>query len=317
MVLAMNGKIDLKGKFSSSKAFSKASKISEAQQYMLIAVFGASIFLGVAIAMVAHFANQIAFNARVIAEEEKNIVILSDTIKDIGICQKPKGRIYSNDELKSCKPNDIDATSVPSTLRSNILQVMAANTALNSVPKEDLSYCVNTETSKNFTYDEMNKIYSEAISSNDTAKIAAATELIQACSALRVIPDAIPSYRNEEALLSSLNRIFIISNWEPESLSPTGTYELVGFGNNLYRIPIRLAVDADAATTKTVLNNIERSIREFDISRAAIEWSGENSFALNAELKAYYTVPSTVFTRVETVKYVDTNKKSSTNQGGN
>ena len=317
MASKISDKLDLKGKFSDSKAFSKASKISEAQQYTLVAVFGAGIFLGVAIAMILRFVNQIAFNAEVIAEEEKSIVTLSDTIKNIGICKKPSGTIYTNEELATCNPNDLDVSSVQNTLRSNILQIMAANSALGSVANEDLSYCVNTETNKNFTYSEMNEIYNEAIKSNDTTKIATATELIQVCSALRVIPDALPSYRNEEALLSSLNRIFIMSNWEPESLSPTGTYQLAGFGNNLYKIPVQLSVDADAGTTKNILDNIERSIREFDVQRATIEWSGETSLTLNAELDAYYTALSTVTTESKTVKYGSGTKKGSTSQGGN
>lgn len=315
MTSTMNEKIALKGKFSDSKAFSKASKISEAQQYTLVAVFGASIFLGVAIAMIIHFVDQISFNAAVIAEEEKTVVTLSDTIKNIGICNAPKGTIYTDEELKKCSPNDIDVASVPNTLRSNILQVMAANTALNSVPKQDLSYCVNVDTNKNFTYGELNKIYSEAVEGGNTATIAAATELIKICSALRVVPDALPGFRNEEALLSSLNRIFIMSNWEPEGLSPAGTYESADFGNNLYTIPFQLSVDADTAATMTVLSNIERSIREFNIRRATIEWSGESSLTLNSELAAYYTLPSVVAEETQTIKY-GTTKTSSTESEG-
>ena len=315
MALTMNEKTALKGKFSNSKAFSKTSKISEAQQYTLVAVFGASIFLGVAIAMIIHFVDQISFNATVIAEEEKTVVALSDTIKNIGICNAPKGTIYTEEELKKCSPNNIDAASVPNTLRSNILQVMAANTALNSVPKQDLSYCVNADTNKNFTYGELNKIYSEAVEGGNTATIAAATELIQICSALRVVPDALPGFRNEEALLSSLNRIFIMSNWEPEGLSPAGTYESADFGNNLYTIPFQLSVDADTAATMTVLSNIERSIREFNIRRATIEWSGESSLTLNSELAAYYTLPSAVAEETQTIKY-GTTKTSSTESEG-
>lgn len=315
MALTMNEKTALKGKFSNSKAFSKTSKISEAQQYTLVAVFGASIFLGVAIAMIIHFVDQISFNATVIAEEEKTVVALSDTIKNIGICNAPKGTIYTEEELKKCSPNDIDAASVPNTLRSNILQVMAANTALNSVPKQDLSYCVNADTNKNFTYGELNKIYSEAVEGGNTATIAAATELIQICSALRVVPDALPGFRNEEALLSSLNRIFIMSNWEPESLSPAGTYESADFGNNLYTIPFQLSVDADTAATMTVLSNIERSIREFNIRRATIEWSGESSLTLNSELAAYYTLPSAVAEETQTIKYGATKTSSTESEG--
>lgn len=307
-------KFNLKGN-GDSKAISKANKISEAQQYTLIAVFGASIFLGAAISLIIHFINQISFNATVIAAEDQTIVSLSDTIKNIGICTAPKGSTYTDDELRRCSPNDIDVSSVQGTLRSNILQNMAANVALNSVPKQDLSYCVNSSTGKNYTYGELNEFYSEAVSSGDTKTIAAATELIQICSALRVIPDALPGFRNEEALLSSLNRIFIMSNWEPEGLSPAGTYDEASFGNNLYTIPFQLSVDADAATTMLVLSNIERSIREFDVTRASIEWSSEAGLTLNSELTAYYTLPTAVTEETKTIKYGATDTSSTTDEG--
>ena len=301
-------KLNLGLKKSDSKAVSKVSKISEAQQYTLLAVFGAAVFLGVGIALIGHFVGQIAFNASVISEEDKTIVDLSNTIKNVGICKKPKGDTYTDEELKRCRPNDIDVASVPNTLRSNILQNMAANVALNSVPKQDLSYCVNSSTGKNFTYGELTDFYNEAVDSEDTTKISAATELIQICSALRIIPDALPSSKNEEALLSSLNRIFIISNWEPEGLTPAGTFEIADFGINLFMVPIQLSVDADTATTMTVLNNIERSIREFNINRATIEWSSSSSLTFNAEYTAYYTSPAAVIDETKVVKYGDDTK---------
>lgn len=312
--MALADKLNIKEKLANSKAFTKTDKISEARQYSLIAAFGASIFFGVAIAMVIRFTNQIAFNAVVIAEEDQTITTLSDTIKNVGICTSPKGKTYTDEELRRCDPNSIDTSSVPGTLRSNVLQSMAANTALNSVPKEDLSYCVNEATGKNFTYSELNEFYTEAVDEGDSQKMAAATELIQICSALRVIPDALPAYRNEEALLSSLNRIFIMSDWKPEGLSPTGTYEDSEFGKNLYTIPFQLSVDADTATTMRVLTNIERSIREFDVRRASIEWSSNSSLTINSELTAYYTLPAMLVEKTNTLKPGSTN--TSKTEGG-
>jgi hypothetical protein len=51
-------------------AIEKRAKISQAQQYVLLAVLGASIFLGVAISLIFYFVRQISFNSEVIAEEE-------------------------------------------------------------------------------------------------------------------------------------------------------------------------------------------------------------------------------------------------------
>ena len=54
-------------------AIGKRAKISQAQQNMIVAVIGASVVLGVAIALTVHFVRQIMFNATVIATEEKSI----------------------------------------------------------------------------------------------------------------------------------------------------------------------------------------------------------------------------------------------------
>lgn len=286
-------------------AFTKIAKITQAQQYMLLAVLGASIVLGVALAIIIHAINQISFNSNVIAEEEKTIVQYSDAIKNIGVCTKPKGTIYTDDELKKCNPDSISVSSVPGTLRSNILMNLASNEALNSVPKEASSSCINPATGKNFTYEELEANYDKA---DDTASLVAASELIQSCSALRVIPDALPAFKNEEALLASLNKVFLDSGWKPESLSPTGDVTSAGFGTNLNAISLRLSVEADAAITKTVLDNVERSIREFNINRATIEWSGANSITLQAQATAYYMNPSTLSEVTKTIKPGETKK---------
>ncbi|MBQ6593851.1 hypothetical protein IJI00_02195 [Candidatus Saccharibacteria bacterium] len=273
-------------------AFLKRAKISEAQQYMLLAVLGASLVLGVGVALIMKFVSQISFNATVIAEEEKAIVTYSNTIKNIGICKKPAGAIYTDDELKKCSPNSIEASEVPGTLRYNILNNLAANESLNSVPRESTSSCINPATSKSYTYDELETIYAEAADADSTEKLMAASELIQNCSALRIIPDSLPKFRNEEALLSSLNKIFLISGWEPMSISPSGTSGASGFGTNLNTMSVRLSVEADAGTTKNVLDNIEHSIREFNIDRATIEWGSNNTIVLQAQATAYYVDPS-------------------------
>lgn len=282
-------------------AIGKRARISKAQQYTILAVVGAGIFLGVAIALVQHFTNQISFNAKVIGEEDKVIATYSDAIKSIGVCKKPAGNTYTDEELKKCNPDSINVSEVPNTLRSNILVGMAKNKALSSVPKESNSSCINTLTGKPYTYDEMQNLLRIASAEGTSDEINTASELIQSCSALRVIPDALPAFKNEEALLSSLNKIFILSNWEPESLSPTGSYGSVAIGNNLSAFSVRLSVESDAATTRGVLSNIERSIREFNVERATIEWGGTNTLVLQAQATAYYTSPSAL---VETTKII-------------
>jgi hypothetical protein len=280
-------------------AIEKRAKISEAQQYVLLAVLGASIFLGVAIALIFFFVKQISFNSNVIAEEEKSIVAYSNAIRDIGVCTKPKGAVYSDEELKNCDPDSIDVSSIPGTLRANIIDNLAANTALNSVPKESSSGCINPYTGKKYSYEELNKIYEEAESGDDLVK---ASELIQSCSALRIIPDAIPAYKNEEALLSSLNKIFLITGIEPETLSPTGAAGESNYGKGLESISVRLSVESETPTTVGFLENVEHSIREFNIERATIEWAQGGKLVLQAQASAFYMTPSELVETTETIK---------------
>ena len=266
-------------------SFTKRAKISQAQQYMLFAVLGASVILGVAVSLTMHFFNQISFNAKVVSAEDESIVKYSNAIKDIGICPSPKGSTYSEDELKKCNPDSVSVESVQNSLRSKILVDMSNDPALSSVPKENNSDCTNSATSKPYTYKELRSIYQAA---DTTEKMVAATNLIQACSALRIIPDALPAYKNEEALLASLNKIFLVSDWEPESLSPTSEVKVSTLGSGLYELSVRLSIEADSAKTLTVLDNIERSIRDFNVNRATFEWQGTSSISLNAQATAYY-----------------------------
>ena len=67
-----------------------------------------------------------------------------------------------------------------------------------------------------------------------------------------------------------------------------GEYDVASFDPNLNTISVRLAVEANFSTVMTILRNTERSIREFDIKRATIEWSGENSITLQARADAFY-----------------------------
>lgn len=280
-------------------AIAKRAKISQAQQYMLLAVLGTGLILGVTISLVMHFVSQISFNAKVISEEDKAIVSYSNAIKSIGICKRPSGDTYTDDELRACKPNSIDVSAVPGTLRAQILNQMAANTSLNSVPKDGSSSCTNPTTNKAYTYDELQANYAAA---DTDEELEAATELIQSCSALRVIPDALPAFKNEEALLSSLNKIFLISDWEPEAISPTGSSAAAGFGTSLNTFSVRLSVEADSETTMRVLSNIEKSIREFNIQRATILWSSDDTLTLQAQATAYYMEPTTLTEANKTIR---------------
>lgn len=272
-------------------AIGKRAKISEAQQYTLLAVLIASLFLGVAISLVSYFIKQISFNTEIIMEQEQQIVKYSNVIKNIGICEQPKGSTYSGEELKNCNPDNIDISKIPNTLRSKILNDLASNQALNSVPKESDSSCVNPDTHKNYTYKDLIKEYNEA---TDTEKRLAASQRIRSCSALRIIPDTLPAFKNEEALLASLNKLFIASDWEPESISPSGEAPIASTIAGVNNMSVQLSIQGGMDVTTKVLTNIERSIREFNIERANIEWSGDNTIDFNARATAYYMDESTI-----------------------
>ena len=286
-------------------ALGKRAKISQAQQYMLLAVLGASVVLGVTLALMVHFIQQISFNKRIIMAEEQSIVSYTNAIKTTGICRSPSGDTYSSEELAKCNPDSIELSQIPNTLRSNILDKLAANTDLNSVPKETNSTCINPDTDKNYTYEELDQLYNEAASSDNSSELDSASQLIKSCSALRIIPDALPAFKNEEALLASLNKIFIDSGWQPESLSPGGTINNSSLKNGLQALSVNLSVEADTGTTMNVLHNIERSIREFNIQRATIEWSGDDSLSLQASATAYYMDESSLVESNKVIKVED------------
>ncbi|MBQ3353400.1 hypothetical protein IJG89_03635 [Candidatus Saccharibacteria bacterium] len=280
-------------------AIGKRAKITEAQQYMLLAVFVASVFLGAAISLTLRFIKQISFNTEVIMAEEKSIAAYTNVIKSTGVCKSPSGSVYSDEELRKCNPDAIEISEIPNTLRSNILEKLAANEALNSVPKESDSNCINPATGKNYTYKELNSIYKSATGSEE---LNAASQLIRSCSALRVIPDALPAFKNEEALLASLNKLFNISNWQPESISPSNTASNSKVDEGLNTISVKLSIEADSDTTKTILDNIERSIREFNIEKASISWESDDTLSLSAQAAAYYMDESSIVEETTTIK---------------
>ena len=272
-------------------AITKRAKINEAQKVMYAGVFAASLIVGAAIVLVVYFSRYIAFNSKVIGAKNDAIKSYSNAIRDTGTCKKPKGETYTDEELKQCSPNDIDAEDVAGTLRNNVLVGMASNANLESVARDSLSVCLNPNTNEKYTYEELNKMYEEAANDDERSYYLG---MVKLCSALRVVPDALPTSKNEEALMSSLNQIFILSDWDPESLSPSGNGGAAEI-SGLYSMPVNLSVDGDSATTLRVLSNIEKSIREFAISSASIEWSGELNgsaqLTLSARATAYYADP--------------------------
>ena len=103
-------------------------------------------------------------------------------------------------------------------------------------------------------------------------------------------------------MLASVDKIFRDSGTEPESLSPTEETNLAPFGNNLYTISVRLSIESNAGTVYKLLDNVERSIRNFNIERATINWSSNSSIGLEARATAYYMLPSALNVVTKNIK---------------
>ena len=263
-------------------AIEKRIKISKAQQQMLAAVLGASLVAGVCIVLSIYFIKYIMFNNKIIDAKEKSIANYEQTILNVGICKDKNNDGKLNEkELTECDPTSLDVESMTDTLRYNVLVEMAENQALESVSREALQGCYDTDGKKIDFYEQ----YQEA---ETDEQIETSLSMMRMCSALRAIPDALPAQKNEEALMASLNQIFLLSDWVPESLSPSGSVvnsAIPGLGT----IPVSLVVETDSQTTLKVLSNIEKSIRAFDISTATIGWSGTDQLELRAQATAYYS----------------------------
>ena len=266
-------------------AVAKRTKISKAKQQMLIIVLVAALSVGVCVVLAIHFVKYISFYGTVIGKKDDSITAYEKTIMNIGLCQKPTGTHYSIEEINKCNPDSFTPGS--GTLRYNVTNDMAYNKDLESVARDSNADICYDENGKKIDYQEL----ANAVT-GDEAK-SQYLGLLKVCSSLRVIPDALPAGKNVEALLASLNQIFVISNWDPETLAPSetsGEADVKGVDT----IPVALSVESDATTTMSVLTNIERSIRTFDIVSASIEWAGEDKLNLQAQANAYYAKDSGV-----------------------
>ncbi|MCL1839831.1 hypothetical protein FWF89_02415 [Candidatus Saccharibacteria bacterium] len=149
-------------------------------------------------------------------------------------------------------------------------------------------------------------------------------ELSRICSALRVIPDALPSVQNNEAVYASLNKLFLETKdefgdpVEPESITPgsgSGAYGLE-IPEGLGVIPVALLIENTAVTTRAVLDTIERSIRNYDVLTATIAWrsSGEGGLMtdmieLRGNAAAYYSTAVEAVLKTKTI-YADDSKNT-------
>lgn len=274
-------------------ATSKRRRISRAQQYTMLEVLGASLVLGSCIVIATFLIKYINFNTKIISAKDEAISAYDQTIRNVGICvDSDKNGRLSNEELEKCNPDEVKLDAVKDSLRYKVYSTMAQNADLESVARQRNASCYD-ETGERIDFDALYEL-----TTDETEK----QQYLQAsriCSALRVIPDALPSVKNTEALMASLNQILIITGWEPDRLAPRDdavASDIVG----VEAIPLSLRVESTDAVVLGVLHNIERSIREFDITSATIEWTNFG-LNLNASANAYYLSELPALEKVQTV----------------
>ena len=282
-------------------AVAKRVKISKTQQQTLLIALVTAVVVGICGVLAVFFGKYINFNKRVIAAKDEAISNYEKTIKNVGLClDRDKDGKFSEDEIKKCNPDDLNSANLTGTLRYNVMVNMANNTDLESVARDSQKDCYDAAGKKI----DWQKKFDETEDDEEQSKY---LSMLKMCSALRVIPDALPAQMNEEALMSSLNQVFLLSNWEPESISPSGSATTGTTG--ISTIPISLVVETTNDRAMTVLSNIEKSIRTFDIKTARISWSRNDFLTIRGQGVAYYTEDADVVQTIETVYASDAAKK--------
>ncbi|MBQ9019891.1 hypothetical protein IJ096_01020 [Candidatus Saccharibacteria bacterium] len=272
----------------------KRIRISKAQREMLLATAATSVVFGVCIVLSVHFVQYSLFYGEVLTKEDKSIDNYQQSIIKSGACvdSNNDGSI-SDVELEVCEPSITPLKG--DTLRTNVAVNMASNESLDSVNRKYISVCYKDRDPNNGKVDYA-KLYSSAATVEDRN---AYLSMIQVCSALRTIPDALPAQLNVEALMASVNAVLIQADWVPESLSPGDASGDTGDDGDsedeasLGTSEVSLAVEGSVEKVSEVLKTTEKSIRTFEPKTASVSWSSAG-VELNTQLDAFYTSGSSI-----------------------
>ena len=260
----------------------KRNYISKAQRTTLLEVLVTSVILGACIVLSNFLIKYINFNTKIITAKDAAIADYNSTIINVGICKDANrdGRL-TDKELTSCDPDSVSLNDVPNSLRYNIYETMAKNTNLESVARRRTvgGVCYDDDKKEiNFT-----ARYNQATTDEEREQ---ALLGMRECSALRVISDALPEKRNTEALMSSLNQLFIDARIEPESIAPRDEI-VASVVDGVSVIPVTFRMNGTGADIIRTLDTIERSIRTFDITNSVFQWS-TSGISMRAEAEAYF-----------------------------
>ncbi len=282
----------------------KRRKISKAQQITMLEVLGASLVFGACLVVSIFLIKYIKFNTTIITEKNQAIDNYDVTLRNVGVCidRDRSGRL-DDTELDACDPNEIPLDNVGGSLRYKILMEMANNSDLELVARQRNENCFD-ESGERIDF---GKLYGEATDDDERQRY---LQSLKICSALRVIPDALPANRNTEALMASLNEIFLQTGWEPERLSPQdgvlGASEVEG----VYTIPVSLRMEAPDEVVMRALDKIEKSVRQFDITAMSVEWT-TSGLSLTATANAFYLAEPD---ELEITKTLAASKKARSNE---
>ena len=280
----------------------KRRKISKAQQITMLEVLGASLVFGACLVVSIFLIKYIKFNTTIITEKNQAIDNYDVTLRNVGVCidRDRSGRL-DDTELDACDPNEIPLDNVGGSLRYKILMEMANNSDLELVARQRNENCFD-ESGERIDF---GKLYGEATDDDERQRY---LQSLKICSALRVIPDALPANRNTEALMASLNEIFLQTGWEPERLSPQdgvlGASEVEG----VYTIPVSLRMEAPDEVVMRALDKIEKSVRQFDITAMSVEWT---TSGLSLTANAFYLAEPD---ELEITKTLAASKKARSNE---
>ena len=261
-------------------------KMSKAQQTTVLEVSIATLILGAAVVTGIWAVRYIIFNTKVITAKDESIRNYETAIINVGVCKDSNndGKI-SDEELNNCSPNELANDDVQSSLRYKIFDEMAVNKNLEAVARKSLPGCTTTGgQALDFT-----QIYQDAQTDEERAR---ALSELQLCSALRVVPDALPAQENDEAAMASLNQLSIIAKIEPTSLT-SGDLLLNATDDDETDYdaqPIAISArweDIPDASLYALLTTTERSIRAFDVKNATIEWV-DNVLTFQGNFHTYY-----------------------------
>lgn len=129
-------------------------------------------------------------------------------------------------------------------------------------------------------------------------------ELTRTCSALRVIPDALPSVYNEDSIMMSMIGLLRRSNGNQgvntESVNGGAEVSTEESGNeedlsNVFMVGTSISLEDDSSKVKNAMSTIEGSIRNYDIQSATITWS-DGKLKLNALYASYYSKAASIVT---------------------